>query len=41
MHPALPRRAGPGAFCRMVAVAGAFHVETHFIVVPEWYQPYD
>ena len=33
MHPALPRRAG--AFCRTVAVIGEFHVETHFMVVPE------
>jgi len=33
MHPARPRR--QGAFCRAVAVVGAFHVETHFMVVPE------
>jgi hypothetical protein len=34
MHPALPRRQW-GGFCRPVAVVGAFHVETHFMVVPE------
>jgi hypothetical protein len=31
---------GRGVFCRTVGVVGAFHVETHFMVVPDRCQRY-